>query len=128
LREAVKAGLEAVGTEDGILGKGDALDGPHFLGVDGLVSGDEIGFEAVDLEGIFETHDGEVGTGEAVLAGVGGGTELAGGGARTGRLLGVGSVGSEARFGEGMFGLAGHVGTFRKAAAMRWPALRGKKI
>ena len=43
------AGLEAIGTEDGVLGHGGAREGQHFLGVDGLVDGDEIGFELVDV-------------------------------------------------------------------------------
>jgi hypothetical protein len=54
---------------------------------------------------IFETDDGEVVAGEAVPGGVGGGTELAFGGFRPRAFLGVGSVGSEARFGNRLFSL-----------------------
>ena len=66
-----------------------------------MVGGDEVGFEAVDLVEVFEAHDGEGGAGEAVLAGVGGGTGLTCIGTRTRRFLRIGSVGSEARFGAG---------------------------
>jgi hypothetical protein len=52
-----------------------------------------------------EAVEGEVAAGEAVLAGVGSGTELARGGLRTRTFLGVGPVGSEARFRNRLFGL-----------------------
>ena len=62
--------LEARGAEDSLLGEGDALDGEEFLGVDGLVDGDEVGPEMGDLIEVFEADDGEGGGGEAVFAGI----------------------------------------------------------
>jgi len=78
-----QAGLEARGAEEGLLGEGDALDGEELLGVDGLVDGDEIGSEMVDLLEVFEADDGEGGGRKAVLAAIscGGGLTLRGAGA-----------------------------------------------
>ena len=72
-----EAGLEAGGAEDGLLGEGDALDGEEFLGVDGLVDGQKVGPEMLDLMKVFEADDGEGGSSEAVLAGILGGAGLA---------------------------------------------------
>jgi hypothetical protein len=63
-----EAGLQARSAEDGLLSEGHALQSEEFLGVDGLVDGDEIGLEAIDFAGIFEADDGERG-GEAVRDG-----------------------------------------------------------
>ena len=65
-----QAAFEVGDAEHGLLGQGDALDGEQLLGVDWPVDGDEIGAEAGDLLEVFEADDGEVGGGEAVLAGV----------------------------------------------------------
>ncbi len=56
-----EAGLEARGAENSLLGEGDALDGEEFLGVDGLVDGDEVVPEMGDLLEVFEADDGEGG-------------------------------------------------------------------
>jgi hypothetical protein len=65
-----EAGFEAGGAEDGLLGEGHALEGEEFLGVDGLVDGDEVVPEMGDLLEVFEADDGEGGGGEAVFAGI----------------------------------------------------------
>jgi len=65
-----EAGLEARGAEDGLLGEGEALDGEEFLGVDGLVDGDEVGSEMGDLLEVFEADDGEGRGSEAVFAAI----------------------------------------------------------
>src|SRR2546427_6724708 len=49
-----EAGLEARGAEKGLLGEGDALDGEEFLGIDGLVDGEEVGAEMGDFLELFE--------------------------------------------------------------------------
>jgi len=54
---------------------------------------------------IFEADGGEIVAGEAVPAGVRGGTELPCGGLGPRTFLGVGPVGSEARFGNRLFSL-----------------------
>jgi hypothetical protein len=63
-----EAGLQARGAEESLLGEGEALDGEEFLGVDGLVDGDEIGSEMGDFIEVFEADDGEGGGSEAVFA------------------------------------------------------------
>jgi len=65
-----EAGFEARGTEDGLLGEGEALDGEEFLGVDGLVDGDEVGSEMGDLLEVFEADDGKGRGSEAVFAAI----------------------------------------------------------
>ena len=72
-----EAGLEARGAEDCLLCEGDALDGEEFLGVDGLVDGNEVGPETVDFLEVFEADDGEGGGIEAVFAGILCGADLA---------------------------------------------------
>ena len=62
-----EAGLEPGGAEDGLLGEGHAFEGEELLGVDGLVDGDEVELEAGDFLEVFESDDGEGGSGEAVL-------------------------------------------------------------
>jgi hypothetical protein len=101
------SGFEGGDAEEGLLGEGDALDGEQFLGIDGLVEGDEVLFEAGDGIEFFEADDGEVGAGEAVLAGVLGGDGLASRSAGTGGAGGVGSVGGEAT-GRGFSGFRRH--------------------
>jgi hypothetical protein len=95
------AGFEAGAAEDGVLGEGDALEGEEFLGVDGLVDGDEVVAEAGDFLEVFEADNGEGGTGEDVFAGVLGRVGLARRGARPGGFGGVGAVGGEAFGGDG---------------------------
>ncbi len=98
-----EAGLEARGAEDSLLGEGDALDGEEFLGVDGLVDGNEVGSEMLDLMEVFEADDGEGGGSEAVFAGILCGAGLALWGAGPGGVGGVGSIGGELYLGDGWF-------------------------
>ncbi len=65
-----EAGFEAGGAQDGVAGEGDALQGGEFFGVDGLVDGDEVGFDVGDLVEMFGADDDEFGGGEAVTAGI----------------------------------------------------------
>ena len=109
-----EAGLEAGGPEECLLGDGDALDGEEFLGVFGLIDGDEVVFEAGDLVQLLEADDGEAGSGEAVLAGVLGGASLAFGGARSCGTGGIGAIGGDLLRGDG-FGEA--YGLFTRAVA-----------
>ncbi|HUI80756.1 MAG TPA: hypothetical protein VLY24_22680 [Bryobacteraceae bacterium] len=97
-----EAGFEAGGAEEGLLGQGDALDGEEFLGVDGPIEGDEVGFEIGDFVEVFEADDGELGSGETVLTGVLRGAGFAFGRARAGGLSGVGAVGGEFLVGDGL--------------------------
>lgn len=53
-----------------VLSEGEAFEREGFLGVDGLVDGDEVGAEARDGFAFFDFDDGEVGAGEGVFAGV----------------------------------------------------------
>ena len=96
-----EAGFEAGGAEDGLLGEGHAFKGEEFLGVDGLVEGDEIFPEVGDLLKLFEADDAEDGSGEAVFAGILGGTELALRSAGAGGAGGVGAIGGELPGGNG---------------------------
>jgi hypothetical protein len=109
LVEAVgeEAGFEAGGAAEGLLSDGHALQGEQFLGVDGLVDGDEVLLEIGDLLKVFEADDGVGGGGEAVAAGVLGGDGFALGGARAGGMGGVGAVGGERGGGDGTFGFGG---------------------
>jgi hypothetical protein len=70
------AGVKALGTEEGLLGETDALDGEEFLGVDGPIGGDGVFEKAGDFVDLFEADNGERGGGEAVFAGVLGGAGL----------------------------------------------------
>jgi hypothetical protein len=97
-----EAGFEGGGAEQGVLGEGHAFEGEQFLGVDGLVDGDEVGLEVGDGMEVFDAEDGEPGGGEAVFAGVEGGAGLALGGAWAGRVSGVGAVGGELLIGDGV--------------------------
>jgi hypothetical protein len=97
-----EAAFEAGGAEDGLLGEGHALQGEELLGVDGLVGGDEVGFEVSDFLKVFEADDAEGRRGEAVLDGVTGGAGLALGGFGAGGMGGVGAIGGEP-FGGGGF-------------------------
>ncbi len=100
-----EAGFEARGAEEGLLGESDALKGEEFLGVDGLVEGDEVFLEVGDLLEVFKADDGEGGGGEAVFAGVLGGAGLARRGSRAGGFGGVGAIGGELLRGDGDFGV-----------------------
>jgi hypothetical protein len=102
-----EAGFEAGGAEHGLLGESHAFEGEEFLRVDGLIDGDEIGFELLDLVEVFEADDGEVRGGEAVLEGVLGGAGFAFGRLGSGGVSGVGAVGGEA-FGRDGFWSARH--------------------
>ena len=53
-----------------MLGEGDALDGEEFLGVDGLVHGDQVVLEAGDGFQVFQADHGVIGRGEAMATGV----------------------------------------------------------
>jgi hypothetical protein len=99
----VHADFRAGNAVEGLLGEGETINGPEFLGVDGLVAGDEVGAAIGDFFDVFEAEDGEVGGVEGVLARVLGGAGLAFGGTRSGGLGGVGSVSSEALGGDGWF-------------------------
>lgn len=101
-----EAGFKARYPEYVVLGEGDAFDGEEFLGVRGRVGGDGVGAEAVNGVAVFDFDDGEVGTGEGVLAGVLRCSALAGGGAGAGGFGGVGSVGGELFVGCHAMGLA----------------------
>ena len=90
--EGEKAGFELGQAKDVVLGEGDAFDGEQFLGVGGLVGGDQVVAEAVDGVAVFDLDDVEVGAGEAMLAGVLGGSGLAFGGAGAGGFLSIGAV------------------------------------
>ena len=72
-----EAGLKARGAEDSLLCEGDALDGKEFLGVDGLVDGNEVGSEVFYFMEVFEADDGEGGGSEAVISGILCGASLA---------------------------------------------------
>jgi hypothetical protein len=89
------------------LGDGHAFEGEQFLGIDGLVAGDEVGAEVSDFVDIFEADDGEAGGGEAMLAGVLGGAGLACRRSWSGRTGGIGAVGGELLFGNGLLRLVG---------------------
>ena len=91
-----ETGFEAGAAEDGMLGQGGAFEGEEFLGVDGLVEGDEIFAEMGDFLKILDADDGEGGAGEHVFAGILGRVGLAFGGAGSGGLSGVGAIGGEA--------------------------------
>jgi hypothetical protein len=95
-----QAGFEAGGAEHRLLGEGHALEGEHLLGVDGLVDSGEVGFKMGDFLEIFEADDGEGGGGEAVRAGVVGGSGLAFWRAWAGAFGGVGAIGGELFFGD----------------------------
>ena len=89
------------GAEHLLLGESHTFEGEQFLGVDGLVDGEEVVLETGDLIELFESDDGEGGGGETVSAGILGGVGFALGGARAGALGGVGAVGGVLLFGDG---------------------------
>jgi len=107
-----KAGFQGGAAQERLLGKSDALDGEEFLGVDGLVDGDEVGLEVGDGVEFFETDDGEIGGGEAMLTGVLRGAGFAFGGARAGGMSCVLLIRGEARGRNGLTGLR-HRGILR---------------
>jgi hypothetical protein len=88
-------------------------EGEEFLGVDGLVDGDEVVAEAGDFLEVFEADDGEGGPGEDVFAGVLGRVGLALGGAGAGGPGGVGAIGGEAFGGYGVMGFWHRDGALR---------------
>ncbi len=100
-----EAGLKARGAEESLLGEGEALDGEEFLGVDGLVDGQEVGSEMGDLLEVFEADDGEGGGSEAVFAGILCGAGLPLRGAGPGGLGGVSAIGGELFLGDGLLGM-----------------------
>jgi hypothetical protein len=93
------AGFEAPAADHHELADGDALDGEDLLGGLGLVVGEGVGAEVVELAVLLEAEHGDVGGGQGMFAGVEGGAGLALGGAGSGGLRGVGPVGSELFFG-----------------------------
>jgi hypothetical protein len=99
-----ETGFEAGAAEDGLLGEGGALEGEEFLGVDGLVEGDEVVAEMGDFLKILDADDGEGRAGEHVFAGILGRVGLALGGAGSGGLSGVSAIGGEALGGDGAMG------------------------
>jgi hypothetical protein len=102
-----EAGFQAGGAEQRLLGEGDAFDGEQLLRVDGLVDGDQVGFEVGYSLQVFEADDGELGGGEDVAAGGAGGAR---GRAGAGRAGGIGGhpggklPGGSRAFGGGRFG------------------------
>jgi len=125
-----EAGLEAGGAEHRLLADGDAFEGEEFLGVLGLVDGDEVLFEVGDALEVFEADDGVAGCGESMFDGVAGGTGLAFRGARPGGFSGVGAVGGALFGGDGLFGsgqrekcLSETRGSMRAGARMRTGAV-----
>lgn len=74
---SAEARFEAGDSEEVMLGEGDALDREGLLRVHGLKDGDEVGAEAIHGFAVFDFDDGEVGSGEGVLAGVTGRTGFA---------------------------------------------------
>jgi hypothetical protein len=102
-----EAGLEAGAAEQSLLREGDAptqanaLQGEQFLGVDGLVEGDEVGGKMGDFVEIFEADAGKGGGGEAVQTGILSGAGLAFRGARSGGFGGVGAIGGALLLGDG---------------------------
>ena len=103
----MEAGLKGGAPAQGLLGESDAFDGESLLGVDGLVGGHGFGVDVGEGIEFFEADDGEVGGGEAVLAGILSGAGLAFGGGGAGGLGGVYAVSGGALFGDGFGGL-GH--------------------
>jgi hypothetical protein len=99
-----ETGFEAGAAEDGMLGQGGAFEGEEFLGVDGLIEGDEVIAEMGDFLKIFDADDGEGRGGEHVFAGILGTSGLALGGAGSGGPGGVGAIGGEALGGDGAMG------------------------
>jgi hypothetical protein len=93
-----EAALEVGDAEDGLLSESDALDGEQLLGIDRPVDRDEIGAEMGDFLEVFEADDGEVRGGEAMLAGVLGGTGLALGSAGAGGVGRISAVRGELFF------------------------------
>jgi hypothetical protein len=69
--EGDEAAFDAVGTQQGVPGESEALDGEELLGVDGLVDGDQIGFEVGDGVDLFDADGGEARGIEEMLASVG---------------------------------------------------------
>ena len=100
-----EAGFEAGGAEDGLLCDGHTLDGDEFLGIDGLVGGDEVGLEAGDFVEVFEADDIEGRGCEAVADGVAGRGGFAFWGARSGGMSSVGAVGGKLFGGDGLVGV-----------------------
>jgi len=102
-----ESAFEGGDAEERLLGERDALDGKEFLGVDGLIKGDEVGREVGDGVEIFDADDGEVAGRETVLPGVLSGTGFAFWSARAGGMSGVFAIGGEAFGGNGLAG-TGH--------------------
>ena len=90
-----ESAFEAGGAQEVLLGEGDALDGVEFLGIGGVVEGDEVGAEFDNIVEALEDGDGEVGGSEEVFAGVLGRSGFAFGGAGARGTAGVGLVGGD---------------------------------
>ena len=80
-----EAGFQLSRAEQRLLGKGHAPDSEEFLGVDGLIDGDDVGPTAGDGFGVFHADDRKRRGRKTVLAGILGGAGLAFGHPRTGR-------------------------------------------
>jgi hypothetical protein len=78
------AGFEAPAADHHELADGNALDGENLLGGLGLIIGESVGAEVVELAVLLEAEHGNGGGREAVFAGVEGGAGLAFGGAGSG--------------------------------------------
>ncbi len=113
-----EAAFQVGGAQAGLLGDGDLLNGEEFLGIAGLVEGDEIGAEGDNPVHVFEAWDIVVVHVEAMFAGVPGGAGLPFGGARAGGASGIGAVGGELLFGDGR-------GCVRQAVALQTPDYHG---
>ena len=90
-----KSAFQAGGAQEVLLSDGDAFDGAKLLAIDRLVDGDQVGAEVGDVVEAFEEGDGEVGGGEAAMAGVAGGSGFAIRGARPGGAAGIGLIGGD---------------------------------
>jgi hypothetical protein len=64
-----QTGFKAVAAEERVLREGNPLDGEKFLGIDGLVDGDEIGAKVGDLMDVLGADRGEAFRVEAMGSG-----------------------------------------------------------
>ena len=128
-----EAGFEAGAAEEGVLGESDALEGEQFLGVDGVVDGDQVVLKASHGVQVFEADDGVIGRGESMAARGPGGTPrgagLAFGSTRAGGQGGVGTICGKPTGGDGASGARcfrnGHRGDLPEKWIARWRAGTG---
>jgi hypothetical protein len=62
-----EARFETVAAQHLLLAESDAFDGPEFLGIDGAITGDSVGFEIADFGDLLKAHNGEGGAAENVF-------------------------------------------------------------